>query len=157
MPMSANRRAAVVRVQLVRERRLSYEPGIGGPSDLAAAARALVGDEDREAFVVLHLTTKHKVASIEVVSRGTLDATLAHPREVFKGALLANAAAIALAHNHPSGDPTPSHEDIALTKQLMAAGEILGVRVLDHVVLGDECFVSLRQTTSLWEEAHFHQ
>lgn len=149
--------AAVVRVQAIRERTLIYETAIAGPAPLAAATRALIGDFDREAFVVLHLSAKHKIVSLEVVSIGTLSATLVHPREVFKGALLANCSAIALAHAHPSGDPTPSNEDLALTRQLMEGGELLGIRVVDHVVLGDENHVSLRETTGIWREMPFHQ
>jgi DNA repair protein RadC len=117
----------------------------------------LIGDQDREAFVVVHLNAKHKIVSLEVVAIGTLSATLVHPREVFKGALLANAAAIGLAHNHPSGDPTPSPEDLALTAQLLAAGEVVGVRVLDHIVIGDDCHVSIRETTHLWQDQAFHR
>jgi DNA repair protein RadC len=71
------------------------------------------------------------------VSRGTLDSTLVHPREVFKAAILANAAAIILTHNHPSGDPTPSPDDLALTQRLVQAGQIIGIDVLDHVIVGD--------------------
>lgn len=150
-------RAAVVRVQAVRERTLTYEATISGPSAMATAVRALIGEHDREAFVVVHLNAKHKIVSLEVVAVGTLSATLVHPREVFKGALLANAAAIGLAHNHPSGDPTPSPEDLALTAQLLAAGEVVGVRVLDHIVLGDDRHVSLRDTTMLWQDTPFHR
>ena len=158
-PTTPNRRAAVVRVELVRERTITYPGGspVAGPAELAAVARAVIGAADRELFVVLHLSAKHRINSVEAVATGTLCATLVHPREVYKGALLANACAIALAHNHPSGDPTPSPEDLTLTRQLMAAGEVMGVRVLDHVVLGDECYVSLRETTQLWSGQPFHR
>lgn len=151
------RRAPVVRVQAVRERTVVYETAIGGPVDLAAAIRALIGDMDREGFVVIHLNAKHKIVSLEVAAVGTLTAVLVSPSSVFKGALLANAASIALGHLHPSGDPTPSPEDLALTRQLMQAGEVLGVRVVDHVVIGEDCHVSLRETSSLWREQPFHQ
>lgn len=152
------RRVAAVRVELVRERTVTY-PGnglIGSPDALDAVARAFIGASDREVFVAVYLSSKHRVTALEAVHRGTLNATLVSPREVFKGALLANAAAVGLAHNHPSSDPTPSPEDLALTKQLLLAGEVLGIRVLDHVVLGDPGYISLRETTCFWKEYPFH-
>jgi DNA repair protein RadC len=85
------------------------------------------------------------VIAYHEVSRGTLDATLVHPREVFKAALLANAATIVLAHNHPSGNPAPSPDDMALTRRLIDAGRLLGVDVLDHIVIGDGRYVSFRE------------
>src|SRR5260370_500172 len=97
------------------------------PRDSAAALVALLQDEPTEVFAILCLTTKHRVIAYHEVSRGILDSTLVHPREVFKAALLANASAIVAGHNHPSGDPTPSPDDIALTRRLAAAGDILGV------------------------------
>ena len=116
------------------------------PHAVAAALTALLHDESTEVFAILCLSTKHHVLGYHEVSRGTLDSTLVHPREVFKAALLPNAAAIILAHNHPSGDPTPSPDDTALTTRLRAAGTILGVEVLDHVVIGDGRYVSFRET-----------
>lgn len=100
---------------------------------------------DREHFVVLLLDTKHHVIGIHTVSIGNLNSSLVHPREVFKAAILGNAAAIILGHNHPSGDPTPSFEDKELTKRLKAAGELLGIPVLDHIVIGDDTHVSFQQ------------
>lgn len=90
-----------------------------------------------EEFVTVFLDAKHAPIGYQVVSVGSLTLSIVHPREVFKGALLANAAAIVFAHNHPSADPTPSTEDIELTKRLKECGELLGIRVLDHVVMGD--------------------
>lgn len=143
--MPAVTRLPVIRVQAVRERGAIYPANLDGPARLAAAARALIGDEDRECFVVLHLTHKNAIVSAEIIGRGTLCATLVHPREVFKGAILANAGAIALAHNHPSGDPTPSPEDRELTRNLIEAGNILGIQVVDHVVIAESRHCSLRE------------
>ena len=92
---------------------------------------------DREHFVVLLLDTQNQIIGIHTVTVGTLDASLVHPREVFKTAILANAASVLLAHNHPSGDPTPSAEDLVVTRQLNEAGITIGIEVLDHVVVGD--------------------
>ena len=90
-----------------------------------------------EVGYVLCLTTKMDLIGYHEVSRGTLDSASAHPREVFKAAILANAAAILCGHNHPSGDPEPSREDRVLTQRLVEAGKLLGIDVLDHIVLGD--------------------
>ncbi len=87
--------------------------------------------------MVLLLNNKNKIIGIHTVTVGTLDASLTHPREIFKAAFLANAASIVLAHNHPSGDPAPSAEDHTVTRQLRDAGALLGIEVHDHIVLGD--------------------
>ena len=118
----------------------------------AALAEQLLAGRDRETFVVIHLDSKRGLLSVEVVAMGTLNATLVHPREVFKGALLANAASVVIAHNHPSGNTAPSPEDLALTRQLLKAGELLGVPVDDHIIVGDTA-ASLRETTRLWADA----
>jgi DNA repair protein RadC len=103
----------------------------------------------QERFVVVCLDGRHRVLGEEMVSQGTLTASLVHPREVFRPALRASAAAVILVHNHPSGDPTPSAEDRAVTERLARAGEILGVRVLDHVVVAERGYVSLREDGAL--------
>ncbi len=118
---------------------------VSTPAASAAALTALLQHEPGEVFAILCLSTKHRVIAYHEVSRGTLDATLVHPREVFKAALLANAAAIVLAHNHPSGDPAPSPDDMALTRRLVDAGKLIGVDVLDHIVIGDGRYVSFRE------------
>ncbi len=101
--------------------------------------------EDREVFAVLMLDGKNRLAAREVVSVGTLTSSLVHPRHVFRPAVLANAAAIVCVHNHPSGDPEPSAEDIECTRRLAQAGRLLGIPLLDHVVLGAGRHVSLRE------------
>lgn len=122
----------------MRERSpLSY--ALAAPIDAARTARELAGDDlDREVFGVLLVDTRNRITAMHVVSIGTLNGTLVHPREVFKVAILGNAAAVILFRNHPSGDPNPSHEDRQLTRRLIDAGRILGIDVLDHVILGDE-------------------
>lgn len=127
-------------LRVVRERRPEYAaPPIPctSPSVMAAAMQPHFAGLDREQFVVVALDGKNQMLGFHVVSIGTLTASLVHARECFKVAILANAAAIIVMHNHPSGDPTPSVEDVAVTRRLEQAGEILGVRVLDHIVLGD--------------------
>lgn len=92
---------------------------------------------DQERFVVANLNTKNVVLSVNDVTVGTLNASLVHPREVFKAAIIEGASSILLSHNHPSSDVNPSNQDIAVTRRLMQAGEILGIRVLDHLIHGD--------------------
>lgn len=134
-------------LRIVRERRQGYGAvrSIRDASDVYAAFKDEFGRLDREMFVVLVLNGRNQVCGFNVVSLGSLNAALVHPREVFKSAILANAAAIILVHNHPSGDPEPSAEDRALTVRLERAGELLGIRVVDHIVVGDGAYRSMRE------------
>jgi len=116
------------------------------PASAAAAFSGLLGAEAVEVCGLFCLATKMHLLAYHELSRGTLDMSCVHPREVFKVALLANAAGIVLGHNHPSGDPTPSPDDRALTKRLVAAGEIVGVELFDHIVVGhDDRYWSFRE------------
>jgi len=126
-------------LKIVRERRQGYGTvrQVRDAAQVYEAFREEFSQLDREMFVVLLLNGKNQVLGFNVVSIGSLTAALVHPREVFKPVILANAAAIILVHNHPSGDPEPSAEDRALTARLEQAGELLGIRVLDHIILGD--------------------
>ena len=99
--------------------------------------------EKREFFVVFCLNARHKLMSREIVHIGTLNQTVVHPREIFKGAILRSAAGIIVAHNHPSGDPEPSEEDKEITQCLTQAGEILGIELLDHVIVGEKKWESV--------------
>lgn len=94
--------------------------------------------DDKETFVALFLNTKNRVIKKEIVSFGSLNANVVHPREVYKEAILNSAAHVVVAHNHPSGDPTPSREDLAITEKLYQAGEVIGISLLDHVIIGEE-------------------
>jgi len=100
--------------------------------------------ETKEHFIALHLDAKNRILCIDRVSAGTMTNSLIHPREVFKTALLSSATSLLLIHNHPSGDPTPSREDISITEKLKGAGEIMGIAVLDHVIIGDG-YISLKE------------
>jgi len=99
----------------------------------------------KEHFVCLFLNTKNHVIGQETLSIGSLNASIVHPREVFQAAIKRNSAAIVCAHNHPSGDPTPSSQDIDITKRLVEAGEIIGIDVLDHIIIGDNGYISLKE------------
>jgi DNA repair protein RadC len=128
----------VYRVQLVRERSLPWDRAqLRSSKDVASLFRTSLGDTDREHFLVAMLDQKNKVIGINVVSTGSLTASVVHPREVYKPAILSNAAAIICGHNHPSGAPQPSPEDRALTVRLVQGGKLLGISVLDHVIIGD--------------------
>ena len=105
------------------------------PADISALCADL-RQSAQEAFIVIDLNAKNNVIDKRLITLGLLDASLVHPREVFRGAIVNNAAAVVVVHNHPSGDPTPSAEDVRITRQLVEAGRILSLRVLDHVVIG---------------------
>jgi len=121
-------------------------PTIHSPHDVATLLWDYLKETDREHFVVLFLDTKNTVIGLNTVSIGILDSALVHPREVYKAAILANAAAIIVGHNHPSGDPTPSAEDRRVTERLREGGQLLGIELLDHVVVGEKGrFVSLKE------------
>ncbi|MBC7347551.1 MAG: DNA repair protein RadC [Clostridia bacterium] len=118
---------------------------IRSPLDVAALFMEEMRYLDREHFRVLLLNTKNQVLAQEKVSVGSINSSIVHPREVFKRAIKESAAALILVHNHPSGDPAPSREDLEVTKRLMEAGKILGIAVLDHVIIGDGRYLSLRE------------
>jgi DNA repair protein RadC len=98
--------------------------------------------ETKEQFITLHLDGKNRIICMDVVSIGSLNQSIVHPREVFKTACISNAAAIICLHQHPSGDPTPSSEDIAITRRLKEAGEIMGIKLLDHIIIGQDEYLS---------------
>jgi len=120
-------------------------PLIRSPKDVADLLMEDMRYLQKEHFVCLFLNTKNRVIAQETLSMGSLNASIVHPREVFLAAIKRSSASIICVHNHPSGDPTPSPEDIELTARLVEAGEIIGIDVLDHIVLGDHRFVSLKE------------
>jgi len=109
-----------------------------------------------ETFQVILLNTRHRLIRVEQISQGTLDTILVHPREVFKAAIAANAAALVLAHNHPSGDPTPSEADIKVTRDLIRAGQLLKIDVLDHIIIGRATRERPKDYASLRELGYFY-
>ncbi len=135
--------------RIERRQKRRPPPRIEGPADLYRLLKPLLAHQDREHFYTVLLSTKNHVMAVELVSVGSLSASLVHPREVFKPAILRSAAAIAVAHNHPSGVADPSPEDQEFTRRLARAGELLGIRVLDHLIVCDESYVSLREAGHL--------
>jgi DNA repair protein RadC len=135
-------------LKMVKENSTLYEiPVIKSPTEVYQAAKQLLTlhEEPEEHFCILCLNTKNKIVGVHTISIGSLNATIVHPREVFKAAMLNNANGIICLHNHPSGDPKPSREDIETTKRLVEAGEIIGIKVLDHVIIGDGRYISLKE------------
>ncbi|GGA58132.1 hypothetical protein GCM10007416_34170 [Kroppenstedtia guangzhouensis] len=110
---------------------------VGTPRDAADAVRSYLKGVDREHFVVMLLSTKNKINGFHTCHIGSVNTTVVHPREVFKPAVIANTAGIIVAHNHPSGDPTPSREDVHITERLYEVGKIMGIELLDHIIIGD--------------------
>lgn len=141
------KRVAIVSVKLVKEASLYYaNRTIRNPRDGADLCREFLGDVDREHFVVLCLNVKNQPTHINIAHIGSLNASVVHPREVFKPAILANAASIMVFHNHPSGNPEPSPEDIEVTHRLHHVGEYVGIQVIDHIIIGEgNRYTSLRE------------
>ena len=131
------KRVNIVSVKLIRESSVLYKNRtVNSPQEAADLFEPFLKDEDREKFLIVGLDTKNKPTVISVVSVGSLNSSIVHPHEVFKIAILSNSNAIILGHNHPSGDPTPSREDMEVTKRLVEAGKLLGIKVLDHIIIG---------------------
>jgi DNA repair protein RadC len=135
---------SVVRIQMVRDGVFPYSTKpVRNSADAAQIIRSFLAGADREYFVALLLDGKHRVNALNLVAAGSLTSALIHPREVFKPAILANAdCVIVVGHNHPSGDPSPSQDDLALSIRLVQAGEMLGIKVLDHIIVGDGDYIS---------------
>lgn len=136
-------------LKVVKEtsRRYDVRKKIQSPNDIFNIAQNVIrGNEYAEENLwLITLDTKNNITGIFTVSTGSLNASIVHPREVFKRAVLQNAASIIICHNHPSGDVTPSQEDINTTKRIYEAGKILGIELLDHVIIGDNKYTSLKE------------
>lgn len=115
------------------------------PEEVVSFVKGKLKDKKKEHFQVLLLDTRSKLIKISEVSVGSLDTSIVHPREVFKEAISASAASVIFVHNHPSGDPSPSEDDIKLTERLCQAGEVIGIDVLDHIIIGDNEYISLKR------------
>ncbi|WP_232216876.1 RadC family protein [Methanohalobium evestigatum] len=120
------------------------KPEIKSPKDVYSLMHPRVRGEKKEKFITLNLDTKNRIIKEDIISIGSLNSNIVHPREVFKSDLLESSAAVIITHNHPSGDTTPSKEDINLTDKLVEGGKLLGIDVLDHVIIGDSNYTSLK-------------
>ncbi len=124
-------------------------PQVQSPEDVVSVVGGALKGKKKEHFLVMLLDTRNRLIRVSTVSTGCLDSSIVHPREVFKEAVSASAASVIFVHNHPSGDPEPSPDDIELTRRLVDAGRLLGILVLDHVIVGDGNFLSLKGSRDL--------
>jgi len=143
-------KAAQIKASFELGRREELEPelksfDIKDPEAVVKAIRASIKDKAKEHFKLILLNPRNKIIGISTISIGTLNTSLVHPREVFKDAIMHSAASVVLAHNHPSGDPEPSEDDITITKRLMEAGKILGIEVMDHIIIAKNGFLSFKE------------
>jgi DNA repair protein RadC len=140
------KRINIVSIKLVRESSMLYKNRkISSPEDAWVLFKQYLDGVDREHFVVMALDTKNQPTAIQTCHIGSLNSSMAHPREIMKVAILSNAASLILGHNHPSNDPSPSQEDVQVTKRIVEAGQLLGIDVLDHIIVCDDSFVSLKE------------
>ncbi len=154
-------KAVTLKAAFTLARRMAAElrhesPSLDNPSSVADLLREENRTYEVETFQTLLLNARHRLIRVERVSQGTLDTLLVHPREVFRAAIAANAAAVVLVHNHPSGDPAPSEADIKVTRDLIRAGQLLKIDVLDHVILGRRTAERTHDYVSLRELGHFY-
>jgi len=115
------------------------------PEDGAKIARKFIADDDREVFFVMCLNTKNKVVAVHRAHVGSLNASIVRPADVFKAAILNNSAFIVICHQHPSNDPSPTYEDIRVTERLVAVGKMIDIEVMDHLIIGGNSFISLKE------------
>lgn len=133
------KRINIVSIKMVRESTMLYDiRKISSPVDAVELGKKFLEDSDREQLLMCCLDNKNQPTVLNVVSVGSLNSSIVHPREVFKAAILSNAASIILYHNHPSGDPTPSSEDISITNRLKECGKLIGIELIDHIIIGSE-------------------
>lgn len=137
--------AAFELAKRLADSQMEFHGVVNSPQDAAQMVLRELSLEDREHFMIIMLNTKHRVIAKKVISIGHLNASLVHPREMFKEAIRRSSAAVILVHNHPSGDLTPSKDDLATTERLKEVGEILGIEVLDHIIVGDNRYLSFRE------------
>lgn len=148
-PVKASRlKAAAELARRFEQRDLNGHVTVHRARDVYDIVKQDIEDKDREHFCVVMLNVRNQVIGREVISVGTLDMSVVHPRELFKSCIKRSAAAVILVHNHPSGDPNPSDDDIEVTKRLVEAGKVLGIHVLDHIVVGKGSFCSVREITN---------
>jgi DNA repair protein RadC len=141
---SDNYKGVRCRVYLVREGENDEVIKLNNPTDVYDLVKDELANSDREMLLSVMITVNNQLIGVEIVSIGSVNATTMLPREIFKSAILANAVGIILCHNHPSGDLTPSNEDIKFTKVIIDAGELLGIKVLDHLIVSNKGYKSLR-------------
>ncbi len=142
----SKKRIDIVSIKMVKDSSILYGTRkITSPEVAYELLKEFFCELDREQFMMVALDTKNQPVAINVCSVGSLNASIVHPREVFKVAILSNAASIIVAHNHPSGDVKPSAEDLNITKRLVECGKLMGISVVDHLIIGYNCFISFKE------------
>lgn len=143
---TVSKRVNIISLRMVKEKSFLYpERKVRSPEDAYTIFKKFLFDADREYFIVVCLDTKNQPTAVNVCHVGSLNSSIVHPREVLKAAIIANSASIIVGHNHPSNDPTPSREDIEVTKRLADAAKIIGIDLLDHLIICQDSFVSLKE------------
>jgi len=137
-------------VKLVKEKTVKYVPTVIKGADCVANLLSFMADLSEEHFYAVYLNAKHEPVGLSLISKGTVNASLVHPREVFKGAILANAYTLIVAHNHPSGNTAPSKEDIETTEKLVGAGNMLNITILDHLIIGNDTYSFRENMAHIW-------
>lgn len=146
MSINHAKRVDIVSIKMIKESSVLYaNRKIMTPKDCLEIVKPLLEECDRERLVVCCLNAKNEPTNISIVSIGSLSTSIVHPREVFKTAVISNSASIIIAHNHPSGDPIPSKEDISITERLKESGKIIGINLIDHLIIGDSKYLSLKE------------
>lgn len=141
-----DKRISIVSIKMVREASVLYDiRKIASPKDCIELGKKFLDDADREQLIVCCVDTKNQPTAINIVSIGSLNSSIVHPREVFKPAILSNSASIMLFHNHPSGDPAPSRDDISITERIKESGRMLGIELIDHIIIGNDSYCSLKE------------
>jgi DNA repair protein RadC len=144
-------KASQIKAAFELARRLEHSPETGEkplvrtPEEVVSLVKGNLKGKKKEHFQVVLLDTRSQLIKVSEISVGSLDTSIVHPREVFKEALSASAASVIFVHNHPSGDPSPSDDDVQLTRRLAEAGDVMGIDVVDHVIIGDNRFISLKR------------
>ncbi|RMD02330.1 DNA repair protein RadC [Clostridium autoethanogenum] len=141
-----HKRIGIVSIKMVREKNILFDIRIiKSPKDAEKLGRMFLENADREKFMICCLNTKNEPTVINIVSVGSINKSIVHPREVFKAAILSNAASIVMFHNHPSGDIEPSNEDVDITNRLKKCGDIIGINVMDHIIIGNNQYCSFKE------------
>ena len=143
------KKLAIVEIKMVCDKTVTLDIDGSNAGSVASFIRDFIGPTDREHLVMVALNTRGRVVAVNEISVGSVSASIAHPREIFKPAILANASAFIIAHNHPSNEIDPSDDDLRLTKRIKEASRIMGIEMLDHFVIGEDKFFSIEKGISV--------
>lgn len=144
--MDKNENIQIVSLKMVKDKKIKgFSEIINSPAKARDLFKKFIGEADREYLVGMYLDTKNQITALHIISIGSLNSSIIHPREVFKVGILSNSASVILSHNHPSTVCNPSKEDLQVSKRIKEAGEILGIELLDHIIVGGDNYYSLKE------------